>query len=271
MTGEQLTLASVELLRTLWRYRKILAATSRLELHKKFAGSFLGYGWIVLQPLLFLATYVLVFYVIFRAALPGQTGLGYMVFLFSGLIPFLTFMEVATSAAAAIRQNLHLVKNVIAPVEIIPARVVVMALVAQAVGIALCLIFVVLDGAWTVRLLALPVLVAVAFLFYVGLAMLVAPIGLVLPDLGHGIGIAVNVLMFLSPIAFRREMVPDVVKFLVDYNPMTYLIEGYRTVLLASHEPRWSALVIFFVLACVTLEVGARVALKFKASIVDYE
>lgn len=264
-------IASLIVARTLWRYRSILTSTTRLELNKKYAGSFLSFGWIMLHPLLFLGTYVVLFMLIFQVTLPGQTKLGYMVFLFAGLIPFLTFAEVSTSAAVTIRQNMHLLKNVIAPVEIIPARVVAVALVAQAVGLALCLGLAAFEGAWTARLLALPLVLTVASMFYLGLAMTVAPIGMIVPDLAYGIGIAVNLAMFLSPIAFRRDMVPDLAKFLVDYNPVTYLIEGYRTVLMPTHTPDWGNLAIFLVLAIVILELGARITLKFKASIVDYE
>lgn len=266
-----MTLASLDLIRTLWRYRAVLWATTRLELNKKYAGSFLGYGWIVLHPLLFLLTYVVVFLLIFKVRLPGTSELGYVVYLFSGLIPFLTVMEVATAAAVAIRQNVHLLKNVIAPVEIIPARLVSMALVAQAVGLALCLGLLAIEGAWTPRLFALPLLLVVATMLYMGLALTIAPIGMVVPDLGFGIGIAVNLLMFLSPIAFRRDMVPDLVRFVVDYNPVTYLIDGYRTVLVATHVPDWGHVAILVALAVATFEIGARVTLKFKATIVDYE
>lgn len=264
-------LASLVLVRTLWRHRQILFSTTRLELAKKYAGSFLGYGWIVLHPLLFLGTYFTVFHLIFRAALPGQSGLGYVVFLFSGLIPFLTFMEVTTAAAVTIRQNVHLLKNVIAPVEVLPARAVAMALVAQAVGLVLCLAIAAFEGAWSWRLLALPALLLSAALFYLGLAMTLAPIGMIVPDLAHGIGIAVNLLMFISPIAFKRDMVPELVRFLIDFNPLTYLIEAYRTVLYPQQSADPIHLLIWCALAVVVFETGARVALRFKGSIVDYE
>jgi lipopolysaccharide transport system permease protein len=264
-------LASPVVLRALWQYRQVLLATTRSELNKKYAGSFLGYAWIALHPLLFLGTYVIVFLLIFRISLPGLSSLGYVVFVFSGLIPFLTLTETATTSAVAIRQNIHLLKNVIAPVEIIPARVVLMALVAQLVGLLLCLPILVLDGGWSAKLLALPLVLAMAALFYAGLAMVIAPVGMIVPDLGHGVGIIANLLLFLSPIAFRRDMVPDEVKFLVDYNPVTYVIEAYRGVLVANHAPDAIKLGILLLLALLAFEMGSRIMLRFKASIVDYE
>ena len=264
-------LASPIILRTVWQYRQILLATTRLEVNKRYAGSFLGYAWIALHPLLFLCTYVVVFLLIFRVTLPGLTRLGYVVFVFSGLIPFLTLMETATTSAVTIRQNVHLLKNVIAPLEIIPVRVVLIALVAQLVGILLCIVLVAVEGTWSAKVLALPLVLMVGALFYIGLAMIIAPIGMIIPDLGYGIGIAANLLMFLSPIAFRRDMVPTIVTFLVDYNPVTYLIEGYRTVLVAGYPANWINLSILLLLAVITFELGSRMVLKFKSSIVDYE
>ena len=104
-----------------------------------------------------------------------------------------------------------------------------------------------------------------------GLAMILAPLGLIMPDLGHGIGIVMNLLMFISPIAFNRDQVPDLVKFLVDFNPAAYLIEAYRSVLVPSHVPDVGKLIIFVVLSLVLFELGARLLTRFKTSIVDYE
>ncbi|MGY4329389.1 ABC-type polysaccharide/polyol phosphate export permease [Bradyrhizobium sp. LB7.2] len=173
--------ASLALLSSLAKHQRVLRAMTRLELQKKYAGSLLGYTWIVLQPLLFLGAYLLVFLVIFRVRLPGMTDLGYVAYVFSGLIPFLTLMEVATTSPVVIRQNMHLIKNVIMPVEIILLRVVAGALVVQLVGLALLLLLLGLDLEFGWKLLFLPVVVLLSALFLVGLALLLAPMGVIVP------------------------------------------------------------------------------------------
>jgi len=209
--------------------------------------------------------------VIFRVTLPGMTPLGYVAFVFSGLIPFLSLMEVTTTAVVTIRQNIHLIKNVILPIDIVPIRIVVAALLVQCAGLSLLMVILLLDGALSFKILLLPVVIVFTFLFLAGMAMILAPLGLIMPDLGHGIGIVMNLLMFISPIAFKREQVPDLVKFLVDFNPAAYLIEAYRSVLVPSHVPDVGKLIIFAILSLVLFELGARLLTRFKTSIVDYE
>lgn len=264
-------LSTVAVLSSAADNRRVLQALTRLELQKKYAGSLLGYVWIALHPLLFLGAYIVVFMVIFNVTLPGMTGLGYTAFVFSGLVPFLTMMEVTTSAPLAIRQNLHLIKNVIVPVEIIPLRVVAGALAVQMVGLALLLVILALELSFSWKLLLLPVVVLFTALLLAGLALTLAPIGVIVPDLGHGIGIVMHLLMFVSPIAFRNEMVPPLVRFIVDWNPVTYVIEAYRGVLIPDYQPSMMRLAIFAALALVLFAIGCRVIQRFKSTIVDYE
>lgn len=264
-------LASLDLISTMIAHQRVLRAMTRLELQKKYAGSLLGYAWIILQPLLFLSAYVVVFLVIFRIRLPGMSDVGYVAYVFSGLIPFLTLMEVATTAPVVIRQNMHLIKNVIVPVELIPLRMVAGAMVIQFVGLALLAVFLAADLDYSWKLLLLPVVILFTALFMAGLALTLAPIGMIIPDLGHGIGIAMHLLMFISPIAFRLEMVPPLVRFLVDWNPITYLVEAYRGVLIATYDPSPVRLAIFVALALLFFLAGCSIIRRFKASIVDYE
>lgn len=264
-------LASPSVIRTALAHRRVLWSTVLFELSKKYAGSALGWLWIGLHPVLFLSAYVIVFMVIFKVTLPGMTPLGYVAFVFSGLIPFLSLMEVTTTAVVTIRQNIHLIKNVILPIDIVPIRIVLAALLVQGAGLSLLLVILALDGGLSTKLLLLPVVMVFTALFLAGLAMILAPLGLILPDLAHGIGILMNLLMFVSPIAFKRDQVPDLVKFLVDFNPAAYLIEAYRSVLVAGYQPDLHKLVLFVILSLVLFELGAQLLNRFKTSIVDYE
>ncbi|MGY4329390.1 ABC-type polysaccharide/polyol phosphate export permease [Bradyrhizobium sp. LB7.2] len=80
-----------------------------------------------------------------------------------------------------------------------------------------------------------------------------------------------NLLMFVSPIAFQIEMVPRLVRFIVDYNPATYLVEAYRGVLIPAYHPSPLRLAIFVALSLVFFIAGCRMIRRFKSTIVDYE
>lgn len=254
-----------------WDYRRILKATTQVELRKKFAGSILGAAWVVLQPLLFLLIYLFLFLVVFKVRFPGMSDLGYATYVFAGLIPYLMLMEALSTGCVAIKQNMHLVRNVIVPIDLIPIRIVLMAMAAQAVGLVLLIVLLIVDGNLSPWVVALPVVIAFEMALLLGIVYLVASFGVVLPDLGHAIGLIMIFLMFVSPIGFRFDMLPPSARPFVWLNPVTYVLESFRSCLIAGYGPDWWALGIFALMAVLALFAGTAFFRRFKGVIVDYE
>src|SRR6185295_15489241 len=109
----------------IYRYRRMLVAITRVELAKRHAGSILGITWVVLQPALLLSVYIFVYMVVLRMRFEGFSRFDYVLYVFCGLVPYLGFMEALTTGALSIKQNIHLVKNVMLPIELIPVRSVI--------------------------------------------------------------------------------------------------------------------------------------------------
>src|SRR6476469_9867814 len=124
------------------RYRRLLTAITRVELAKRHAGSLLGLAWVVLQPALLLSVYLFVYMVVFPYRFPGFSRMDYVLYVFCGLVPYLGFMEALTTGALSIRQNIHLVKNVMLPIELIPVRGVIVGMASEFVSIGLVLLLV---------------------------------------------------------------------------------------------------------------------------------
>ena len=108
--------------RTCREHARLLAAITRVELAKRYAGSVLGMAWVVLQPALLLSVYLFVYLVVFKMRFQGFSRFDYVLYVFCGLVPFLGFMEAITTGALSIKQNMHLVKNVMLPIELVPVR-----------------------------------------------------------------------------------------------------------------------------------------------------
>src|SRR6185295_8106709 len=117
--------ASGRMVGIIYRYRRMLAAITKIELAKRHAGSVLGTAWVVLQPALLLSVYIFVYMVVLRMRFEGFSRFDYVLFVFCGLVPYLGFMEALTTGALSIKQNIHLVKNVMLPIELIPVRSVI--------------------------------------------------------------------------------------------------------------------------------------------------
>src|SRR5687768_15741903 len=120
-----------------WR---LLASITRVELQKKYAGSVLGLAWVFLQPALLLCVYLFIYLIVFDVRFPGFSTFDYVLYVFCGLVPYIGFMEAVTTGALSIRQNIHLVKNVMLPIDLIPVRTVIVGMTSQFVSLALLIV-----------------------------------------------------------------------------------------------------------------------------------
>ncbi|MGA7454025.1 MAG: ABC transporter permease [Rhodoplanes sp.] len=261
--------AVLELARAAWRFRRVLGATGLLELKQRYAGSMLGSSWIVLYPLLFLSIYIFVYMVIFKVRFPGVGELGYVVFVFSGLVPYLVLMESVTRGAHVIREHLHLVKNVIMPIELVPLRLVLVSCMGQAASLGFLVFLTILDGDLSWRVIFLPVVIVFFVMFILGIVYYVSGLGAVFNDLGHILGLLMTALMFLSPIAFKPDMVPSMLKAIVYVNPVSYPLEAFRWCLLADDATDVVRLVAFPILATLVLTAGSSFFKRFKGMLAD--
>lgn len=259
------------LIDTIWRYRRILRATTEVELKKKFAGSALGSAWLVLHPLMFLMIYLFLFLVVFKVRFPDMSSIGYVVYVFAGLVPYLALMEGTTAGAVAIRQNMHLVRNVIVPIELVPVRTVLMALAAELVGLGVIVALLLIDGTLSWNVVWLPAIILLQLAFVLGIVLALAALGVLLPDLGYAINLVMIFLMFISPIGFRPETLPAAAQPLIWLNPVYYMLESFRSVLMAGYGPNYGHIAVFAVIALLSVIGGASFFHRFKGIIVDYE
>lgn len=265
-TGSAIGLAGMS-----WRYRNILAAVTRVELEKRYSGSALGLLWLALHPLLLLAIYLFVYSVVFRMQLSQYQGLDYAAFVFCGLIPFIGLSEALSAGTMSIKQNMHLVKNVMLPIELVPVRSVFASLATQLVGLAILIVFLAATGHLSWKALLLPLLVALQVLMLIGLVLVLAPLAVVLTDVSYFVNLALMLLMFVSPIGYTREMVPPPFTILVDANPVTYMANAYREVLLSGQPLSATTIATFAVIAIACYAAGASFFSRFKSALADHE
>lgn len=253
------------------RNGRVLTAVTRVELEKRHSGSALGKFWLLLHPLLLLGIYLFVYAVVFHMQLPGYKGLDYALFVFCGLIPFIGLSESLASGCLCIKQNMHLVKNVMLPIELIPIRTVFASLATQMVGMMVLVILLAVAGLLSLKVLLLPLVLVLQLLMLIGIVFVLASLAVALTDVSYFVNLFVMLLMFVSPIGFTREMVPGPFAVLIDLNPVTYMIEAYRFVLLSDYSASVSALLGYSLLSLSCFLLGSLFFDRFKGVLVDYE
>lgn len=204
----------------------------RRDLATKFRGSVLGSVWMLVTPILTLLVYFFVFSVVFKArwsssyVLDSKTS---ALILFSGLITYTFFSECFLRAPTLMRENPNFIKKVVFPLEILPVAITLSAVVNAAIGYGLLLLFnLVLIGLPSVSSVALPVILLPMFLAVLGVSYLLASLGVYLPDIRLVVPPISMAIMYLSPIFYPLDMVPQVLRPLVSLNPFTPVLENLR-------------------------------------------
>lgn len=226
------------------------------EVVSRYRQSWLGMLWTLVTPLLMLATFTFVFRIVFKmkwGTSGAESDLAFALRLYAGLAVFNFFSECVTRAPRLILDQPHLVKKVIFPIEILSWVNALAALTQLAVALGLLLVLSTWEfgrlpiTAWALPLVWLPLLP-----LCVGLGWLLSSVGTYVRDVGQLVLLAVNLLMFLSPIFFPLSSLPDAIRFWVGFNPLTLPITLTHTVLLDGQWPNWSAWAVHL-LCCVAL------------------
>lgn len=255
----------------IYRYRRLLASMTRVELKKRHAGSILGMAWVVLQPGLLLSVYLFIYMVVFPVRLQGFGNMDFVLYVFCGLVPYLGFMEALTTGGLSIKQNIHLVKNVMLPIELIPVRAVLVGMASQFVSIGLVLLLVTGTGGLTLHVLWLPLVVVLQMMWLVGLTWILSSLTVALPDVTYFVNLFVFMLMFVSPIGFKPDQLPARFRFAIYFNPIYYLTEMYRSSMIYGHLPSLFVASVYVVLCVATFVIGGAFFGRFKAVLADYE
>jgi lipopolysaccharide transport system permease protein len=266
-----ITSSVAEVVLTILQYWKIILITTKVEFDKRYSGSILGFAWVFLYPALLLSVYLFVYLVIFKIRFPGYSEFDYVLYVFCGLIPYIGFSEAISNGSLCIKQNIHLIKNVMLPIELVPIRAVMVSMVTQVVSLGILIILTTFGGSLSWHLLWMPLVFILQIMFLVGLVWILAAVAVPLPDIGYFVNLLLLLLMFLSPIGFKMDMVPDTLKFIIYLNPLAYMLEMYRSSLLYGQWPDFMIFIPYLLICFIFFVLGATFFTHFKNVLVDYE
>ena len=255
-----------------WRHRGLIAQLARREVHARYRQSWLGLVWVVLTPLMMLGVYTLVFRHVMRVRWYGleEGNLEFALRIYAGLAVFNFFAECVNRAPTLVLEQPHLVKKVVFPLEILPWAAAVSASVGLAVsGVLMMVLAAFSQTGLPITVVALPLVWVPLLPLVVGLGWLLAGLGTYVRDVGQLLGMVVSALMFLSPIFFPVEALPESVRSVMLLNPLAWVMTGTREVLLAGQWPDWRALLLLFVACTLVAMLGAAFFRKARVGFSD--
>jgi len=245
-------------LAVLFRQHVALGQFLTRAITRRYRMSSFGFLWLVLVPLVTLAIYTFVFGTVMVGANLGKGGTeSFALYLFAGLIVFWLMAEVTSQAPASVVEHTNLVKKAVFPLEIIPAVVVGNALFHLLISTGVLIVAVIVAGhAIPATALLLPVIIIPFLVLMLGLAWILAAIGVYFRDLSHVIGLFMTGALFLSPVLYSIDRLNPSLQSAIMANPITFIVMQTRDVLLDGLMPDWGGLATYFVIAWIVAAAG---------------
>jgi len=256
--------------RFLISHRRLLLRVARHELRARYAGSVLGVGWAVLTPLVMLCVYASVYLVIFQVKVPGLSATQYVLLIFSGLVPFLATSEALVAGVGAVVANKSVLSNTVFPIDLAPAKAVLLSQVTMVVGFLAIVVVLGATGGLSWTILLAPIIWGLHLLALLGLTWILSLVNLVFRDLQNGMGLALMGLMIASPIAYTPEMVPPGLKMLIILNPFAYFVIAYQKLLVLGQLPPLWEILVLVTISTGTFLVGGYFFSRAKLVLIDY-
>jgi lipopolysaccharide transport system permease protein len=222
----------------LWRSRDLLVTLTLREVRARYKGSWLGFVWALLNPLLMMAVYAVVFAHVMRVQVPHYTA-----FLLAGLLPWAWFSAGVGAAAASITANAALVRKVRFPHEVLPLVAIATHGIQFLLALPVLLGLLAWHGLWPGLALAwLPVVMAVQFLLAWGLGLLLATANAYFRDVEQLLGPVLMAWFYLTPIVYPAAFLPPGYRTWLGWNPLTAVFTGYQGLFLEGRPPAFGAL-----------------------------
>jgi len=258
----------VQLIRQNW---SLMRSMVRRDILGRYRGSFGGWFWTVLNPLLLMLTYFFVFGVVLKARFgndPSRSA--FALYFLAGMLPWLAVSEALGRAPVNMLEHRTFIKKLRFPVEILPINLTLAGLVSEAFGLGIFLLGLLLaKGAIPPTVLWLPLLLIPQMLFTTGLCWFLAALGVFLRDLMQVNGFLLTIWFFLTPICYSEAAMPSEAKWLLTKNPVYVLVEGYRNIFLRASPPAWPPLLKLWLVSLAVFIVGHAFFHKLRKSFAD--
>lgn len=217
----------------LWNFREMFQALVSREIRARYKGSFFGFFWSLLNPLLMMIVYSLIFSQVIRIQVPH-----YSLHLLAALLPWTWFTTSISNATGAIVANANLIKKVYFPNELLPTVAVTTNLINYLYSIPVIILFMLFQHVpITPMLLFLPLLLAVQFVLTLGMGLWLSTLNVFFRDVEQLLGVVLMAWFYLTPIVYPREMIPERFQELAMLNPLSGLVVSYQNIFMQGTLP----------------------------------
>lgn len=260
------------MIRAAWAYRNFIITSVKNEFVSNFVRSRLGGFWMIIEPLVMVAIYAVILSAVLGAKLPGleQNRFGYAIYLITGIACWDLFNNLINQSLNMFIANGNLMKKVVFPKVCLPFITVGTALVNNILFIcAGIFIFLLVGHSLTWQIIYLPLLIALTVALGLGLGLILGILNVFMRDIGKAVPLILQIWFWGTPIVYPASIVPEQVKVFLQFNPIYYLVQGYRNILAFGEPIQWLPLLVLAGIACALLAVALWMFRQASPEMVD--
>lgn len=254
--------------RLFWEHRELLWNLANREITQRYKQSVLGYAWVILNPLFQLVVMSFVFGSILKIP---SLGVPFIIFLTVALLPWNLFSSSLTSSSGVLVGNSSLITKIYFPREILVYATIIAKMVDFAFScLVLILFLIIFHIPLTIYYLWIIPIFLIQTIFATGLSLVVAAFNLFYRDIQYLLGLIILLWMYLTPIMYPVEIIPEKYRSIMSLNPMAVIINAYRQVILSGKAPNISSLSVALFTSIIIFIIGFAIFKKLEGKFADY-
>jgi ABC-2 type transport system permease protein len=253
-------------IKELIEYREMIRSLVRKDLRGRYKSSVLGFLWTFINPLCQIIIYTIVFSNIFRMDIEK-----YYLFLTVVMIPWVFFSSSLTGGALSVVNSKDLLTKIYFPREVLPISYVTSCFINMLLSFVVVFAVIALSGwgfAWN-AILFLPIVMAVEYILCLGFAMIISACTVYVRDLEHIINVLMMAWIYMTPVMYDLDFVPDRLKKIFYINPMTSVALSYRKILYYKSEPDLSTMASACIVGIAALVLGSVIFSRLQKNFVE--
>lgn len=250
----------------LYNFRGLIWNFVKRDISQKYSGSLLGLYWSVINPIITLIVYFIVFGFFLKARLPGNDNVWDFALYFSaGFLPWVAFSESVMRASRSIVDNKNYIKKVPFPSEIFPIYTILSELVNLLIGITIYMVlYILLKGIPSIYIIFLPIGIILQMMFTLSLSLIFSSATVYFRDIPQILGSIFMIWFWGTPIVYAITVVPDSIRWIMYLNPAYYMVEIYRAMMFYGRFPDLDKLLPFMIFSIIFLVFSIVIFQKIK-------
>ncbi|GJL81928.1 MAG: transport permease protein [marine bacterium B5-7] len=250
------------MLASLVLHRDLIYQLTRRAIVGRYRGSIAGVAWSLVIPITMLVVYTFVFGFVFKMRFNldnGGSNLTFAAFLFSGIVVHGFFAECLNRAPGVIANNSQYVKKIVFPLECLVWVAIFTALFQTTISITILSLFLVITRGvlhWTI--LFAPIVLAPLLILAAGVIWIIGALSVYIRDFAQLMGVLTTLMLFLGPVFYPLHVIPEPIRYVFYLNPISFVIEQMRRVMLDGIAPDWVGLVLYTLVAILIAKAGLR-------------